>query len=216
MRSIEARGVGLGSLLVQRVGFARSPGPVSARVVDAAAAAADGAVQLVGVCGGGGSWEPVGVSVCAGRERLRELGGVVADSYLGALERGDFLELGWALDRLLDRIEQLAVAVGRAGPADGRWSAAAGVLRDLARELAAALRLLDGPPGARDSHLQRLRAVHDEGRRLLREARRAVLSGPAAPALAIRHLGVLDAFERALSAARAAGDTTGRIVAKHA
>ncbi len=150
------------------------------------------------------------------RITLRELGPVLAESYGGALERGDLLALAGAVDRLLRRIAHAAVAAERAGPPYGRWGAVAGVLRDLVRELAAALDALDGPVHARDPRVCRMRVLDEEGRRLMRDARRQAVCGPPDPAAAIKSLDVVRAFERALSAARDAGDMIGRVVAKHA
>lgn len=139
-----------------------------------------------------------------------------AHMFGGGIDREDVVGIARALQMFGATLEEAAFAVRLAEDARAGWDALTGVVRDAARDLAAAVDGLDGPADERDAHLDRVDELHDEWRQLVRAARAQVLTQAAEPNAALVADMALRRLENAEAACRHASRTVRTVAIKHA
>jgi predicted phosphate transport protein (TIGR00153 family) len=137
-------------------------------------------------------------------------------SKLSPFDREDIFALAGAIDDVVDDIEEVSeqLAVKRVEAPMEQAQALAGVLRDCARELCAALEDLEGLDGV-DEHLDTVRSLEQEGDRIYRGAVASLFSGSIDPMFVLRWKDIYDALEEAIDRSRSAANSIESIVVKH-
>jgi hypothetical protein len=164
--------------VVELIGFARTPPSVAAHLVAAgeAVAAASGRLDAWALGSAGAGAIEADRREAAGQSR-EALDAIAATTGWG-LDRGDVIELASALRELADRVAGVALGLERVDAVTRRnaWAGPSGVLRDLTRALATAVRTLDGPGDQREAALAAVEPLRHEGRRRLCDARRLLVA----------------------------------------
>ncbi len=151
-----------------------------------------------------------------GDELTRRIVHMIHRSKLEPFDRGDVYRLATAIDDVVDEIEEAAeeTAIYHIEAPLEQAQALAGVLRDAARDLAAALAGLSTSDGI-EEHLQGIRRHEHEGDRIYRDALAALFDGGVDPMVIIRWKDVLGAIEEAIDRSRNAADHLQQILVKH-
>lgn len=137
-------------------------------------------------------------------------------SKLTPFDREDIFALSGAIDDVVDdvkEVSELLAAMHVEAPMEQAQSLA-GVLRDSGRELAAALDELEGLEGVQE-HLDRVRALEQEGDRIYRGALAALFDGAIDPMFVLRWKDIYGALEEGIDRCRAAANSVESIVVKH-
>lgn len=137
-------------------------------------------------------------------------------SKMAPFDREDIFALAGAIDDVVDDVEEVAelLAAQRIEAPMDQAQALAGVLRDSGRELAAALDSLEGLEGI-DEHLERVRALEQEGDQIYRAALAALFDGAIDPMFVLRWKDVYSGLEEAIDRCRSAANSIESIVVKH-
>jgi hypothetical protein len=197
-------------------GLARTPRRIAQRLCEAARACALAAAQVELLARAGG--DPSGAMSSAADAQRASHRAALASAHMlgGGLDRSDVVGIARALQTLAASLEEAAFGLRHAEHRGVDWGALAGVVRDAARELAAAIDRLDGPARERDARLDRADELYGEWRRLMRTARAQVLSPGAEPMTALTADMALRRLESAANACRAAARTVRAVAIKHA
>jgi hypothetical protein len=199
---------------VEFVGLARVPRRV-AEVLSAAASSASLAGAELYALSRGTTDDSRLTGIVADVKRSSDEAVLEAAQMLGGgIDRDDVIAIAQSLRVMADRIAETAGALVRFGPSRASWEALAGVERDLAREVTALVGEFDGRPKATDRRFERVESLHQEGRRLLRAARAALLTQDDLLA-AVAGQSVLDRIELAMVASRESARTVRRVLVKH-
>jgi hypothetical protein len=199
---------------VEFVGLARVPRRVAAALSGAASSASLAAAELYALGRGATDDARLAGIVADVKRSSDEAIGEAAQMLGGGVDRDDVIAIAQSLRLMADRIAEAAAAVVRFGPSHASWEALAGVERDLAREVTGLVGELDGRPKATDQRFERVEALHQEGRRLLRAARATLLTQDD-PVAAVMGQSVLDRIELAMLASRESARTVRRVLVKH-
>ena len=196
------------------VGLARVPRRVADALSATASSASLAGVELYAV-GRGAADDSRLKGIVADVKRSSDQAMLEAAQMLGGgIDRDDVTAIAQSLRLMAARIAEAAAALVRFGPAHASWEALAGVERDLAREVTALVGELDGRPTATDPRFERVEALHQEGRRLLRPARATLLTQDDLVA-AVMGQGVIDRIELTMLATRDCARTVRRVLVKH-
>jgi uncharacterized protein len=151
-----------------------------------------------------------------GDELTRLIVHAIHQGKLAPFDRGDVYRLAQAIDDVVDDIEEAAeeTAMYQIEAPLEQAQALAGVLRDAARDLAAALVGL-AESGDIEGHLQSVRLREHEGDRIYRDALAALFEGGVDPMVIIRWKDVLGAIEEAIDRCRNAADHLQQILVKY-
>jgi hypothetical protein len=197
-------------------GLARVPRRIAQHLSDAARACAAAAAELETmarvVAGVDGP-----TSAAAEAERLSHRAALASAHMLGGgVDRADVVAIARSLQMLAASLQETGSALEHVDRRESSWSALTGIVRDAARELAAAIDRLDGPAGERERHLDRADELYDEWRRAFRTVRADVLGPGTAPLTALAGDTALRRLERTMTSCRAAARTIRTVAIKHA
>jgi uncharacterized protein Yka (UPF0111/DUF47 family) len=123
---------------------------------------------------------------------VHELQHTLAGGHVASQERGGLLHVIEALDDILDRIEDAAHDLSRAGdtlPRE-RLVRATAVINDLARTSMAAVARIEEPPASREALHERAHELDDELRTELRLLQRSVADNESDVLAAVRAIAV--------------------------
>jgi hypothetical protein len=181
---------------------------VPRRAADALEAAATGmaemAAELTALSRGAGQLDRLAQTHAATRRAVHDAYVEAAQMLGGGVDREDVLAIATSLRAVADRLAETAPAIERADADAAPWESLAGVQRDLSRELAGAVAVLDG------GH-----SLLAEGSRLLRLARARLLIDQDDVTVALPALDALRRAERALVASRSCARAIRRVLIKH-
>ncbi len=137
-------------------------------------------------------------------------------SKMTPFDREDIFALAGAIDDVVDDVEEVSeqLAVMHVEAPMEQAQALAGVLRDSARELAAALDDLEQLDGV-DGHLDRIRELEQEGDRIYRGALADLFDGAIDPMFVLRWKDIYGALEEGIDRSRTAANAIKSIVVKH-
>jgi hypothetical protein len=202
--------------LVAFVGLARTPRKISRALSDAAAVAASAGAELATVSAGRGDVDALDHVGLEAEQRWQELVNEAGTMFGGALDRGDVLAIGLSVKLVSDRVQDAAAGLVFGSAVRETSPALAGVIRDYARQLKAAIDHLDGPDHERAGHLRRAESLDKEGRKLLRTAKADVLRSAGNPVGAVGAVETLRRLELAVMACRRAARAVEQVAVKHA
>jgi hypothetical protein len=198
---------------VEFVGLARVPRLIAQLLASAASSASLAGAELYAASRAAEDRERLVQVVSDARRSCDDALLAAAHMLGGGLDRDDVVAIAQSLRLMTDRIEEAAVSLRRLGSRES-WETVAGVERDLAREVAAIVAELDRGLDATDRRFQRVESLHQEGNRLLRTARAALLRGDDF-ARAVAGQSVVDRIELAMLASRDSARTVRRVLVKH-
>jgi hypothetical protein len=197
-------------------GLARVPRRIARHLSDAARACAAAAAELETMArAGAGAGGPT--KAAAEAERLSHRAALASAHMLGGgVDRADVAAIARSLQLLAASFAETASALQDVDRREFSWSALTGIVRDAARELAAAIDRVDGPAGERDKHLDRADELYGEWRRAFRTLRTDVLSVGTEPMTALAGDITLRRLERTMTSCRAVARTVRSVAIKHA
>jgi hypothetical protein len=200
---------------VDFVGLAWTPRKIAEMLSAAARAVASSATELSAL--GWREGDPRAVAkAAANAQKLAHQAALGASGMVaGRLDPSDVVAMALSLKVVADAIDAAAEPLRDAAPDAAPWAALTGVIRDAARELAGAIDQLDGPARKRDARLERVEALDDEGRRLLRSSRAELLKPGADLRVALTGEAALRRLERAMRACTQSARTIRQVAIKH-
>jgi hypothetical protein len=197
-------------------GPARIPRRIARQLTRAARACAAAAAALEASARDAGTPSDA-MSAAADAESASHSAAVSSAQMLGGgFDREDVVAIARALQILGGRLEEAAFGLRQVERREALWAALTGVVRDAAREVAAAIDSLDGPAAERDARLDRTDELHREWRQLIRSARAQALTQDAEPKTALAADMALRRLETAEAACRDASRTVRAVAIKHA
>jgi uncharacterized protein Yka (UPF0111/DUF47 family) len=154
----------------------------------------------------------------AGDELTRELIQLLNTQYVTPFDREDIYQLATELDDVVDYVEEACDLLGLYGVEAATRHAIeqCGILVSAVEQLCIALNSLKGMRGVEDA-LVRLKALEDEGDRVMRDAVSALFRDPRIdPLIVIRWKDIYEALERALDACETAAHVIANVAVKNA
>jgi len=178
------------------IGFARLPKAVRELLSDGARAATSAATSLNALARGATQHAALAEIVSLeddGDRIVHELQHRLASGHMASQERGGLLHVIEAIDDILDRIEDTARELSRAGDSlpRERLIRATAVISDLARNSMAAVTRIEEPPASREALHERAHELEDELRTDLRALQRTVTDNESDVLAALRATALL-------------------------
>ena len=154
----------------------------------------------------------------AGDALTRELVTLLNTQYLTPFDREDIYQLATEIDDVVDYVDEACDLLGLYGVEAATRHAVeqCGILVGAAEQLSIAMSGLKGMRGVEDA-LVRLKALEDEGDRIVRDAVAALFRDDRIdPLIVIRWKDIYEALEDAIDACETAANVIGNIVVKNA